>query len=39
MKILIIIFNYLIFTMQIFNNFSILQEKDASKINQISEKF
>ena len=37
MKILIIIFNYLIFTMQIFNNFLILQEKDASKINQISE--
>ena len=33
MKILIIIFNYLIFTLQIYNIFSILQEKDASKIN------
>ena len=33
MKLLIIIFNYLIFTLQIYNNFSILQEKDARKIN------
>lgn len=31
-----VIFNRLIFTRQIHDNFSILQEKDASKINQIS---
>ena len=36
MKMLGVIFNHLIFTRQIHDNFSILQEKDASKINQIS---